>query len=88
MQAMLAGVTEPVAYSHVTTNARCDADRVWRRLRAVLPERHGIFILDGTQLFQQGSALVGVARQCRGSLGKIANCQVPVTSALWTAERA
>jgi len=91
MQAMLARVTEPVAYQafqHFITHAPWDADRVWRRLRAVLPERHGIFILDSTTFPKHGSASVGVARQYCGALGKIANCQVAVTAALWTGVRA
>jgi SRSO17 transposase len=91
MQAMLARVTEPVAYQafqHFITHAPWDADRVWRRLRAVLPERRGIFILDGTSFPKQGPASVGVARQYCGALGKIANCQVAVTAALWTGVRA
>jgi SRSO17 transposase len=91
MQAMLARVTEPVAYrafQHFITHAPWDADRVWRRLGAVLPERHGIFILDGTSVPKQGTASVGVARQSRGALGKIANCQVAVTAARWTGVRA
>ena len=91
MQAMLARVTEPVAYQafqHFITHAPWDAERVWRRLRAVLPERSGIFILDGTSFPKQGTASVGVARQYCGALGKIANCQVAVTAALWTGARA
>jgi SRSO17 transposase len=91
MQAMLARVTEPVSYQafqHFITHAPWDADRVWRRLRAVLPERRGMLILDGTSFPKQGSASVGVARQYCGALGKIANCQVAVTAALWTGVRA
>ena len=90
MQAMLARVTEPVAYQafqHFITHAPWDAERVWRRLRAVLPERRGIAILDSTSFPKQGTASVGVARQYCGALGKIANCQVAVTAALWTGER-
>jgi len=51
MQAMLARVTEPVAYQafqHFITHAPWNADRVWRRLRAVVPERQGALILDST----------------------------------------
>ncbi len=91
MQAMLARVTEPVAYQafqHFITHAPWDAERVWRRLRAVLPERRGICVLDSTSFPKQGSASVGVARQYCGALGKIANCQVAVTAALWTGVRA
>lgn len=91
MQAMLARVTEPVSYQafqHFITHAPWEADRVWRRLRAVLPERRGVLILDGTSFPKQGPASVGVARQYCGALGKIANCQVAVTAALWTGVRA
>ena len=91
MQAMLARVTEPVAYQafqHFITHAPWDAARVWRRLRQVIPERGGVLILDGTSFPKQGPASVGVTRQYCGALGKIANCQVAVTAALWTGVRA
>jgi SRSO17 transposase len=91
MQAMLARVTEPVAYQafqHFITHAPWDAERVWRRLRAIVPERRGILILDGTSFPKQGPHSVGVARQYCGALGKIANCQVATTVALWTGVRA
>jgi SRSO17 transposase len=91
MQAMLARVTEPVAYQafqHFITHAPWDADRVWRRLRAVVPEQRGALILDSTSFPKQGPHSVGVARQYCGALGKIANCQVAVTAALWTGIRA
>jgi SRSO17 transposase len=91
MQAMLARVTEPVAYQafqHFITHAPWDADRVWRRLRAIVPERRGALILDSTSFPKQGPHSVGVARQYCGALGKIANCQVAVTAALWTGVRA
>ena len=91
MQAMLARVTEPVAYQafqHFITHAPWEAERVWRRLRAVLPERRGALILDGTSFPKHGLRSVGVARQYCGALGKIATCQVAVTAALWTGVRA
>lgn len=91
MHAMLARVTEPVAYQafqHFITHAPWDADRVWRRLRALVPERRGVLILDGTSFPKQGPHSVGVARQYCGALGKIANCQVATTVALWTGTRA
>ena len=90
MSAMLARVTEPVAYQafqHFITHAPWDADRVWRRLRAIIPERRGVLILDGTSFPKQGPHSVGVARQYCGALGKIANCQVATTVALWTGLR-
>jgi len=90
MSAMLARVSDPGHYQalqHFTTEAPWVAERVWRRLRAVLPERAGVLILDGTGLPKQGDYSVGVARQYCGALGKIANCQVAVTVALWTGRR-
>ena len=91
MQAMLTRVTEPVSYQafqHFITHAPWDADRIWRRLLEVLPERRGVLIIDGTSFPKQGLHSVGVARQYCGALGKIANCQVAVTAALWTGTRA
>src|SRR5258706_8410613 len=91
MQAMLARVTDPVPYQgfqHFITHAVWDADRIWRRLLEVLPERRGVLIIDGTSFPKQGPHSVGVGRQYCGALGKIANCQVAVTAALWTGARA
>jgi SRSO17 transposase len=91
MSAMLERVADPgtyQAFQHFVTHAPWHAERVWRQLRAVIPERSGVLILDGTSFPKQGSYSVGVARQYCGSLGKIANCQVAVTAALWTGARA
>jgi SRSO17 transposase len=91
MSAMLARVSDPgtyQAFQHFITDAPWTAAPVWRRLRAVLPDRTGVLILDGTSFPKQGKHSVGVARQYCGALGKIANCQVAVTAALWTGVRA
>ena len=91
MAAMLARVSEPTSYQafqHFITHAPWDTEGVWRRLRAVLPERTGILILDETSFPKSGTHSVGVARQYCGALGKVANCQVAVTAALWTGHRA
>ena len=45
---------------------------MWRRLRAVVPEREGLLIFDGTSFPKQGPHSVGVARRSCGALGKIA----------------
>ena len=91
MEAMLSRVTAPGAYQafqHFITDSPWDAACVWRRLRAVLPERDGWLIFDETSFPKQGTHSVGVARQYCGTLGKIANCQLAVTAALWTEARA
>jgi len=91
MQAMLARVIEPASYQtfqHFITHAPWEAEPLWRQLRAVVPERRGILILDETSFPKQGPHSVGVARQYCGARGKVANCQVAVTVALWTGVRA
>ena len=91
MSAMLARVSDPgtyQAFQHFITDAPWTAAPLWRRLRAVIPDRVGVLILDGTSFPKQGKHSVGVARQYCGTLGKIANCQVAVTVALWTGVRA
>ena len=82
MSAMLERVSDPTSYQafqHFITHAPWDAEVVWRRLRAVVPERTGILILDETSFPKSGTHSVGVARQYCGALGKVANCQVAVT---------
>ena len=91
MEAMWARLSDPgtyQAFQHFITHAPWDAEALWKRLRAVVPERTGVLILDGTSFPKQGTASVGVARQYCGARGKIANCQVAVTVALWTGVRA
>jgi SRSO17 transposase len=91
MEAMLARVTDPGSYQafqHFITDAPWKTEPVWRQLRRVIPEREGLLIVDGTSFPKQGTASVGVARQYCGALGKIANCQVATTVALWTQVRA
>lgn len=91
MEAMWARLSDPGTYQalqHFITHAPWRTDVLWKRLRAVVPERRGVLILDGTSFPKQGPASVGVARQYCGALGKTANCQVAVTVALWTGVRA
>src|SRR5207249_3688500 len=86
-----ARLTDPVpyqAFQHFITHAPWDATVVWRRLLSGLPERQGVLVLDDTGFPKQGTHSVGVSRQYSGTLGKIGNCQVAVTAALWTGVRA
>ena len=91
MEAMWARLSDPgtyQAFQHFITHAPWDAEVLWKRLRAQVPERIGVLILDGTSFPKQGTASVGVARQYCGARGKVANCQTAVTVALWTGTRA
>ena len=91
MSAMLERVGDPrtyQAFQHFITDAPWSAEAVWRQLRATLPDRTGVLILDGTSFPKQGMYSVGVGRQYCGALGKIANCQTAVTVALSTGARA
>ena len=91
MEAMWTRLSDPgtyQAFQHFISHAPWEAEAVWTRVRAVVPERTGVLILDGTSFPKQGSASVGVARQYCGARGKIANCQTAVTVALWTGARA
>lgn len=91
MEAMWARLRDPGSYQalqYFISEAEWSADRVWRQLRAALPVRSGVVVFDGTGFPKQGSASVGVARQYSGTLGKIGNCQVAVTAALWTGVQA
>lgn len=91
MSAMLARVSEPGSYQalqHFITDAPWDVTQVWQRVRRAVPDREGGLILDGTGFPKQGAYSVGVARQYCGTLGKVGNCQVAVTAALWTGTQA
>ncbi len=91
MEAMWARLSDPGSYQalqYFISEAAWSADAVWRRLRAGIPAREGILVLDGTGFPKQGRASVGVQRQYSGTLGKIGNCQVAVTAALWTGVQA
>ena len=69
---------------HFITHSPWSAARVWKRLRAEVPLRHGILLVDETSFPKAGTHSVAVARQYCGALGKIFNCQVAVSTALLT----
>ena len=89
MQAMHGRLSDPVSYGalqHFITDSPWDAGRAWARLRALVPVRTGILALDDTSVPKQGTHSVGVKRQYCGARGKIANCQVAVSTVLFGAE--
>ena len=85
MQAMHGRLSDPISYDalqHFITHSPWSADRVWSRLRDVVPSRAGLLAIDETSLPKQGNHSVAVKRQYCGAAGKIANCQVAVSSVL------
>ena len=91
MGAMLTRIHDPGSYQafqHFITHAPWEVAPVWRRLLSRIPDRRGVLILDDTGFPKQGTHSVGVQRQYSGTLGKIGNCQIAVTAALWTGVRA
>jgi len=85
MQPMHGRLSDPGSYQglqHFITHSTWEVRPFWRRLREVIPVRHGILAIDDTGFPKQGTASVGVQRQYCGALGKIANCQVAVSTAL------
>jgi SRSO17 transposase len=85
MQAMHGRLSDPVSYEalqHFITDSPWEAEPLWTRLREIVPVRTGILALDDTSFPKQGKHSVGVQRQYCGALGKIANCQVAVSTVL------
>ena len=69
---------------HFITHSPWSATPLWTRLRAEVPVRRGTLLVDETSFPKYGTQSVAVARQYCGALGKIANCQVAVSTALLT----
>ena len=85
MQAMHGRLGDPGSYEalqHFITDSPWDAERMWARLRALVPVRRGVLALDDTSFPKQGRHSAGVKRQYCGALGKTANCQVAVSTVL------
>jgi SRSO17 transposase len=85
MQAMHGRLSDPGSYQalqHFITDSPWEATPLWARVRTLVPVRQGILALDDTSFPKQGKHSVGVKRQYCGALGKIANCQVAVSTVL------
>jgi SRSO17 transposase len=86
MQAMHGRLSDPISYEalqHFITDSPWEAAPLWVRLRALVPIRTGILGLDDTSFPKQGKHSIGVKRQYCGALGKVANCQVAVSTVLF-----
>jgi SRSO17 transposase len=85
MQAMHGRLSDPGSYEalqHFITDSPWEAEPLWTRLREIVPVHTGILALDDTSFPKHGTQSVGVKRQYCGALGKIANCQVAVSTVL------
>jgi SRSO17 transposase len=85
MQAMHGRLSDPISYQalqHFITDSPWEAQPVWAHVRTQVPVRTGILALDDTSFPKQGKQSVGVKRQYCGALGKVANCQVAVSTVL------
>lgn len=85
MQPMHGRLRDPGSYQglqHFITHAAWEARPFWQRLRRLVPGRRGILAIDDTAFRKQGTASVGVTAQYCGTIGRVANCQVAVSTAL------
>jgi len=85
IQPMHGRLSDPGSYQglqHFITHSSWEVRSFWRRLRTLIPVRRGVLAIDDTALPKQGKHSVGVQRQYCGALGKVANCQVAVSTAL------
>lgn len=83
--------SDPASYQrlqHFITHSPWSTTKAWGRLRAELPVRQGLLLVDETSFPKHGEHSVAVARQYCGALGKIANCQVAVSTALLANQQA
>lgn len=87
MEGMLRRISDPGQYQslqHFISHSTWRADGIFEQLRVQAPDRRGFLLVDDTSIPKQGRESAGVARQYCGALGKVANCQVIVTTALRT----
>ena len=88
MQGIWGAVRDPGSYQalhHFIAISQWDSNDVWRIIRSQIPEKRGVLIVDDTGFPKQGKHSVGVQRQYSGTLGRVGNCQVAVSTVLRSA---
>jgi SRSO17 transposase len=80
--AAVCGESTPYGFQYVLSRADWDADAVRDELRTYsrqhLGDPHGVLVLDETGVLKKGQHSAGVARQYRGTVGNVDNCQIGV----------
>jgi SRSO17 transposase len=80
--AEVCGESTPYGFQYLLSRADWDADAVREELRRYvvqhLGDPNGVLVLDETGFPKKGRHSAGVARQYRGTLGNVDNCQIGV----------
>jgi SRSO17 transposase len=80
--AEVCGESTPYGFQYFLSRADWDADAVRDELRTYsmqhLGEPNGVLVLDETGFLKKGRHSAGVARQYRGTVGNVDNCQIGV----------
>ena len=77
-----AGAAKPYGFQHLLGRAGWSADEVRDDLRAYVVEHFNdakaVLVIDETGFLKKGTKSAGVARQYRGTAGRVENCQVGI----------
>jgi SRSO17 transposase len=80
--AEICGESTPYGFQYLLSRAEWDAEAVRDELRRSVIEHlgdsTGVLVLDETGFLKKGAHSAGVARQYRGTAGKVENCQIGV----------
>jgi SRSO17 transposase len=80
--AEVSGDTTPYAFQHLLRRALWDPEAVRDELRTYLVQHladpNAVLVIDETGFLKKGRHSAGVARQYRGTAGKVENCQIGV----------
>src|SRR5262245_8664574 len=80
--AEVTGDDTPYGVQHLLGRAQWDAEAVRDDLRDYVMEHlgapHGVLVIDETGFLKKGRHSAGVARQYRGTAGRVENCQIGV----------